>query len=374
MKKLNISQVDTIFANGSYPIEFLLYYKDNLKTKKIRSALKQLSSAFWPMFGEYEGGIIHFDKYAEQECFDEEMIEQEFDREATNQNIYEKYCQINPSELKRLFFLKVIQYNNGTVLIPKMNHLAGDGYSYFYFLSALAAMCQDSYLPFKKYLLRAFYKPHHQRTILKEFQLEKIELKPLIQEKKLAIEFEEVPKPAVKNIIRNIASNLNQQVSINDILSAMIIKKSVKVQKAYFGDDFRLTIPIDVRRYVKEYGIKFFGNGIMFHVVDFKTKDLEKSSVHELAIEIRKSMPVVTKASYIGFLSSLEKLIAEKQIDKLRPYNPERGCLITNLSKLPANKLNFGTGDPDFIFPLTIEKNSAAILADEDKFILRLVY
>jgi len=231
-------------------------------------------------------------------------------------------------------------------------------------------MSQDSYLPFKKNLIQALYKPHHQRTILKEFQLEKIELKPLGLEEKLAIELEEVPKPAVKNI----ALDFNQQVSTNDILSAMIIKKSVEIQKDYFGDDFQLTIPIDVRRYVKEYGIKFFGNGIMFHVVDFKTKDIEKSSVNELAIEIRKSMPVITKESYIKFLSNLEILIAEQQTNRLRPYDPERGCLITNLSKLPANKLNFGTGNPDFIFPLTIEKNSAAILADEDKFILRLVY
>ena len=146
------------------------------------------------------------------------------------------------------------------------------------------------------------------------------------------------------------------------------------MQKDYFGDEFQLTIPIDVRRYVKEYGPKFFGNALMFHVVDFKTKDIEKSRVHELAIQIRKSMPVVTTEIYIKFLSSLENLIAERHINKLRPYDPEHGCLITNLSKLPANKLNFGTGDPDFIFPLTIEKNSAAILSDEGRFILRLVH
>jgi len=136
MKKINISQVDVIFANGSYPIELLLYFKDKMKTKKIRSASKKLFSAFWPMFGEYEAGIIHFDKYTEPDCFDEEVIEQEFDREATSQNIYEKYCRINPSKLKKLFFLKVIQYSNGTVLIPKMNHLAGDGYSYFLFFDS----------------------------------------------------------------------------------------------------------------------------------------------------------------------------------------------------------------------------------------------
>jgi len=52
MKKINISQVDIIFAYGSNPIEFLLYYKDSLKTNIICSALNKLSSVFWPMFGE----------------------------------------------------------------------------------------------------------------------------------------------------------------------------------------------------------------------------------------------------------------------------------------------------------------------------------
>ncbi len=63
-----------------------------------------------------------------------------FDKEEENRQIYERSSRVNPSDLKKLFYLKVIQYRNGTVLIPKMNHLAGDGYSYFFFLSALAKL------------------------------------------------------------------------------------------------------------------------------------------------------------------------------------------------------------------------------------------
>lgn len=374
MKKVTISQVDSIFANGSYPIEFLLYYQVNLKTSRIRSALTKLASAFWPIFGEYEGGVIHFDKYVEPNCFTEKMVDQEFDHEANHWSIYEKFRQINPAEMKQLFFLTVMQYRNGTVLIPKMNHLAGDGYSYFYFLSALAAMCQDSYIPFKKPLVRALIKPQHQRTILKEFRLGKIELKPLPPPKKLAIQFEEISKATVKNSLKRISSEFEQTVSTNDYLSAMIIKKSVAIQQAAFGNAFQLTIPIDVRRYVKAYGPKFFGNGLMFHNVGFNTRDIETATIDELAIQIRTSMPNITMESYLQFLSRIEKMIAEARVDQLRPYDPEVGCLITNLSKLPTNQLNFGTGDPDLVLPLTIGKNSAVILADEANFILRIVY
>jgi hypothetical protein len=46
MKKVQISQVDALFANGLYQIEFLFYYKEGLETRKIRIALKKLSGKF----------------------------------------------------------------------------------------------------------------------------------------------------------------------------------------------------------------------------------------------------------------------------------------------------------------------------------------
>ncbi len=102
--------------------------------------------------------------------------------------------------------------------------------------------------------------------------------------------------------------------------------------------------------------------------------DLEKLTINEIAIEIRKSMPDITNESYLEYLLSIETIIARKQSNKLNVYDPRSGCLVTNLSMLPANKLNFGSGDPDFIFMLTIEKNSAAILSNRDNYILRLAY
>jgi len=134
MMKIHISQTDTFFANGSYPIEFLSYYKNGLHTGKVRKALHKLSSAFWPMFGEYHDGVIHFETYTENACFEETVLNQKFDPLQAPEMMYQTYCHAIPDNLSNLFFLKIIQYHNGTVIIPKLNHLAGDGYSYFYFL------------------------------------------------------------------------------------------------------------------------------------------------------------------------------------------------------------------------------------------------
>lgn len=374
MKKINISQVDTIFANGSYPIEFLLFYRHKLNTNKIRSILKNLSSDFWPIFGHYESGIIRFDAYVENDCFDEEIRNEDFESGLEYQQFYEKYCKTVHVNLSKLFCLKIIQYKNGTVMIPKMKHLAGDGYSYFYFLSILAQITQAKFLPFKNWLTRSLAKPDHQRTKIKEFKLPDIKLTQVKAVKDVTIEDDYITKSDIKKMIRDIADKSNEKVSTNDVLSAMVVRRLTKIQKKNVGTEYILSMPIDVRKHVKEYGSKFFGNGLMFNQIKFNVNDILKSDINKIAIQIRRSMPEVSTESYKDYLQSLENIIAERKTDLLRPYNPETGCLVTNLSRLPVNRLNFGSGNPDLIFPLTIAKNAASVLADDENFILRLVY
>jgi len=133
MKELQISQVDVLFSSGIYPIEFLFYYKEGFKAEKLRRVLRGLSSIFWPMFGEYKGGLISFDKYREEDFYDEEVVLQELNPADIKENGFEAHSRFRQPDLKKLFFLKVIRWKNGMALIPKLNHLAGDGYSYFYF-------------------------------------------------------------------------------------------------------------------------------------------------------------------------------------------------------------------------------------------------
>jgi hypothetical protein len=125
---------------------------------------------------------------------------------------------------------------------------------------------------------------------------------------------------------------------------------------------------------VKEYGRGFFGNGIMFHSLTFKKEKLENAAVREVAVEIRKSMPPLSRETYVDFLRSLEEMLSGGRRDEFKPYDPERGCLVTNLSRMPADKLDFGAGSPRSVVPLIAEKNSAGILAKGENYVLRLAY
>jgi len=374
MKKLNISPIDTYFANGSYPIEFLFYFRQPLRTIKIRKALKQLSSEYWPAFGEYDDGVIRFEKYHETDFFEEVKTEDEFEPSISSVQIFQKYRDAIPSNLTKLFFIKIIQLSNGTVFIARMNHLAGDGYSYFYLLSVLAAISRDYRVPFQKYFTRLITRPHHHRNLFGDFIFSGHDLKPIPAEDNLTIIIEEISREEIRKIIRNIISDSHQTITTNDLLSAMIIKKTLKQNIAQFKNNIELTMPVDVRPQIKGYGPKFFGNGLLFKRIQFYLSDVTNSDFESLAAEIRKNMPVITVEDYKAYQAGIVELIQQREYNKLTPYDPASGCLVTNLSRLPVSRLDFGSGTPDFIFPLTIGRNSAAMLANEKNFILRLVY
>lgn len=374
MNKVSISQVDALFSNGIYSIEFLLYYKRGLDTKKIRGALKKLSGAFWPLFGQYKDGVISFEKYNETDCYEEVVAGQEFFIPENEKDQLDVLSHYSHPGIKKLFFLKVIQFPKGMALIPKMNHLAGDGYSYFFFLSALSVLSKATSLGPKSSLMKLLLKPHHRRTVLRDFSFRGIELKSFREDSEFRIKFDEISRNEVQSLVKRVSDTKKRRVSMNDVLSAMAVKELVRAKSEFLGEPIELTIPIDVRSKLKEYGRKFFGNGLMLHRIELKKNDVENLSFEDLAIQIREFMPAVSKQSYVEYLAQLEGIISEKRWEKFRPFDPESGCLVTNISRLPTDRLNFGAGSPEIVLPLTIEKNSTAIMAKDENFILRFAY
>ncbi len=378
MKRIPISQIDVLFANGAYPIEFIFFYKNAFEIGRLRLALKKLSGPFWPLFGEYKGGIIHSRQYHEEDHYAEARLDQELDLDLAEEKGYAAYSNYKSPDLKTLFFLSVIHLRNGLAVIPKMSHVAGDGYSYFYFLSLLARLSRPKAFPLPSFIQTLPSKPHHRRTVLREFLFQGSLRNPDQAKEKITIETIDIPRREVKASIQEAAQEAasadTPRISGNDFLSALALKKLEEKRRDSRGESLNLTIPIDVRRYVKEYGPRFLGNGIWFHTLSLRRLDVESCSLKGLARMIRKTMPRPSKEAYINYLSWIEETIARGKKEELRPFDPERGYLVTNLSNLPSHRLDFGSGEPDRVLPLTAEKNGAAILPDKERYILLLGY
>ena len=374
MRKVNISIVDSVFASGIYPIEMLFFYSEGVSSRQIRAAVRTLASAFWPLFGTYDSGVIEYDGNSEGDCFQEEIRDEYFDTTRSYADMYQEFRGINPSPMDRLSHITVIQYRNGTAVIPKVNHLAGDGYSYFYYLSSLAAVCRGLSIPLRKYLIRTFVRPSHQRNVQGDFLFNISDLKPAEKPSAITVETERIPKDELSETIRAVRSDLNERVSANDVLSAMFIQKLAGMPGSGLGDTFKLTIPIDVRRHIREFGPKYFGNGLMFNVTDIRGDEVKSGGIEALAICIRRSMPKDIRRDFQEFTLYLEECMNQKRVENLRPFDPNKGCLVTNLTRMPTHRLNFGTGDPAFIFPLTVERNAAAVFSVGEDYVLRYAW
>ncbi|MCB0281333.1 MAG: hypothetical protein H6627_04135 [Calditrichae bacterium] len=371
IKNLHISQIDTHFANGTYPIEFFFFYPHKIETSTIRKALETASKIFWPAFGTYEQGIIHKQKFIEEKFIAEKTINEPFNQNQTENQIYNTHKSSNPEAIERLFFISVFQYPNGTALIPKLSHLAGDGYSYFYFLMVLSALA-SSRSTLKKWTIYYAYKPLSTRNVLRSFRFQQ-QFENIIQPSdNLDLVYMQLPKKQVKQHIKNCLAKHQITISTNDVICSYILKKFNDL--SLFSESIELTMPVDIRNHIKEYGPKYFGNALLFSRNSYNINDIKNMSVEKLAAEIRKSAPEINKVNYIDYLKSIEAQIEKGEYSGLRPFDPDKGCLVTNLSKLPTNKLNFGTGRPEIVSTITKGKNSVAVLSDKDNFILRMMY
>ncbi|MFC1530496.1 acyltransferase [Gemmatimonadota bacterium] len=381
MKQLSISQTDVLFANGIYPIEFLLFYDRAydtydraFDTTRLREALRRLSSSWWPIFGVYEDGTIRAEQYDEAAVFLEESRDEVFHIPASEMECFESCRRFSKPDLNRLFHVRVIRFRNGVMVIPKLNHMVGDGYSYFTFLAFLAAAARPSPIPLKSSLLNLFVKPHHNRTCLKKYQLDVAPPPPALPPADVTIECEEIPISEVQSIADACSDPAGIRVSTNDVLSAMALKKIAGSQEAAGSASLNLSIPIDVRRLVPDFGRRFIGNALQLHSLSLDLDTVLNAPIGEIATSIRTSMPTITRNSYLEYLTGLEERIDQGDPDAFRPFDPDTGCLVTNLTRMPTDRLDFGSGPPALIYPLTAGKHAAALMRHKDRFVLRLVH
>jgi len=376
-RRLQISQIDTLFADGSYPIEFLLFFDRAFDVDRLRPALKRLRRTFWPVFGIYRDGVIADEGQRADEFLVVEQLDQELPPSDDDAQAFEHFRRLSIGPTDHLFALRVVRFRNGLALVPRLSHLAGDGYSYFYLLSVLAGLTRlpkSPLRPIRSHTLPLLYRPHHRRAVQRGFEYSDRETVPIPEDRAdYSVVSRQIPKSELRAVLKDLSASHGQHVSTNDYLSAVALKHLVSSNREQFGDRIDLTIPIDVRRNVTEYGRRFFGNAIMLHTWSFETDRIERASEAEIALAVREGFPEVSRETYLEYLIGLEHQMEVADRPRLQPYDPERGCLVTNLSRLPTERLDFGTGPPRLVTNITAGRNGAVILSRGKNLVLRMV-
>ena len=211
------------------------------------------------------------------------------------------------------------------------------------------------------------------KLLYKKFRFNGIPL-PAPQHDDDTVESDEIPIGEVQSIIKGLRDQSDERISTNDVLSAMVLRKIIGSRRETWGDQIHLNIPIDVRHWIPEYGRRFVGNALQLHTLSLDTNIIMDTPIPKIAHSIRASMPTITRESYTTYLTELEEVIGRQHPDAFRPFDPEAGYLVTNLTRMPTNRLDFGSGPPTLIFPLTTGRHAAALMRKDDRYILRVAY
>ncbi len=373
MRELSISPVDAVFAGGSYPIEFLLLLERGLDTRRLRASIRSLARPFWPAFGALEADKIRFEGYDEARHYDEMRVGAGHDGSGTVAELTAAFSPFVPRDMPGLVFFRVLRLGRADALLFRMSHLVGDGYSVFFLLSTLAALSRFAAWPLASRVIPALARPKHRREARAVSRVASPSPAPLAASRPAGIEIVRVPRSELEHRCAASTASVGRRVSHNDLLAAMVLQLVAERQPSRFPSSIRLSIPVDVRRRVPAYGSRFFGNGLLFHHLDLDAQRVRALAPEALALEIRGSMPNVDPASYARFLERLSSELDAGPSRPIHPFDPERGCLVTNISRLPIQQLDFGRGRPSRVLPLTIAANSAAVLREDDDYVLRLV-
>ncbi len=373
MKHLDLCSADTLFFPDDYPIEFVFFYRTRVETARVRAAVRELSTPFWPVFGECRGGAIWSRSGCDESAVDEVVVARPIDLAEGGELPSSVVAELlAPERPGALFSSRITQFDDGTAIAIRLSHIVGDGYSYFHLVSTLARTAhrpdaeRDASAPL------TMPAPTHDRTVLRAARIADARDEPTSVERALEIHVEKLPRALVYGTVKETSRSTGVRVSLNDVLCATTVKRLWEIRSNAFARELAVTIPIDVRAQVPEYGPSYFGNAIWYHCVPLALEQVASMEIGQIAAVIRQSMPEVSTQSYTRHLDELDGRAARENGTKV--YDPRAGCLVSNLSQVPLSLLDFGAGAPARVLPILKERHSASVTALGSDYLLRLVY
>lgn len=347
---LRLSPIDPLFTGpNAYEITLALDYAGPLDEERLRAGFEAALEAYWPLRGELveEGGFLAF-----RDARRAELSFGEGDVEPVETLPGRPLCRARAGR---------------TRLSLSVSHAAADGYSVFQFLAAWAAggkparapeLDRSPLIPDESPLPPA---PATAKDLRRAcgWAGAGIRRAPAKRPRR-RLRFSEAE---LARLAAEAGLELGMGLSANDLLCAHL-------WKTVFPERVELSIPLDFRRLHPDLGPAFFGNAVVGVPVDLEPGETASSvPLKTLALRVRdavrgRRLPEVERA-----LEALEALRRESGVAALQAMpvcDPDRGILVTNLSRVPSRALDFGAGAPVGLEFKTAFDGSAVILPAED--------
>lgn len=378
-KPYPLSPVDYVFTGvGSQPITFGFYYPKNLDPYLLQKALNEALNYF-PIL---RSRLVKFSKTDYEFCLsDDGLTFQVFDSNATfeeSKSIEKFIMPVSTIEENPLTKITLTQTPKGSFLAVSISHALVDGFSFFYFISSWARICRGESVIIKPSLDRAAFssllknnkKMITSSDIYKDCGLFYGDKRINRQGGSIHEERTFISKDTIRDYSKEIKSEHNISLSENDIITALLWKKYIPSwTKENDNPETYVTCPIDLRRVLSDFPRNYFGCSICFTTAAIDLRSLKRVSIGDLAILVRYSVNKARNHYVARFLQTLESLRKQKGLEameKIHLRHPKHGLIVTNLTRLPINELDFGSGTPaDFLTYVDVLGGAAILPAEK---------
>jgi len=364
--KIPLSPLDYyFFRRRLYTIQFVFEYQGQLDTTQFEKSLNETRAVF-PATGarikiESDREITLETGFSIPLRTIRISTEPKFDTPEDVESLLDPV--INEDGMPVLKIL-VTQSPSRSFVSISFSHMLGDGMSFFRFLSSLSANCLHK---------KAGSKPCDQRELLQRGSLPGDSRKALFAATGYVIP--RPPNPDAFSVERIHYSNQELemlkrhcmakgfQVSTNDILMAELAKRFHRDIPLHNGQ-FIVRCPVEYRK-ILGLPSEYFGNAVRDALTILQPEEIETMDIANLAGKIRKSILDVGKESIEESLRCLNALREENGIEIFEDVGCP-GLLVSNFSKFPIRKIDFGLGAPSVFHHASLNPRLALILHAQD--------
>ncbi len=368
-----LAPIDYYFACRHVgPIQFLFSFSRRLDEHKLKSSLNTVLHHFYLLNGCLERVsdselAFRVDGSKSKVTVDFRTARTAIDLGAyQSQSASDLIDEVVPDEGEPLLKITVRQFKNHSQLGVSMSHVAGDGHSLFYFLSAWA----------RTYRNEAFDAPVLDRRVLFERSVRRLsELTPegVFRDTGYILSGRESDPPSslAREILKYSSRDLaemneeaeakSRYLSVNEVFMAHLLKKFYRYAPRRHESVITVRCPVDYRRHHPNLTASYFGNAVRDAVAEFSTEEFTALGLGEIGSAIRRAVSAVDYQAVTRSLACFDDLRLRFGLGVFKDLT-DPGLAVCTYSKTWIDKIAFGNARPIKVLNLSHAFRTANVI------------
>jgi len=376
---MNLAPVDYVFTgNMSCPVTFAFSFTEQLDPRRLESSLGELMACIPWLGGHLRAVSNDALAYEVEERPRVELSVATTDKTFDALRDRELVDLVRSFDGERMMHARLTQTPEGSVLAVSMSHALVDGFSFFLAMSKWAALARGERVeaPVMERLLRApeshvaaALSKLDERTLLEQTGLFLSSPRPAVEVLPRQ-ERMHLSSAAIAELFADAQRSVDQKITKNDVLTAWLWRTyGAQLWSDADNPDVYMSCPVDVRRLLGEENKNAFGCTINTATARATRRELMHLSLGQLASRIQQSVARVFASNPFERVAPLEALRRSHGLrgpQSIALRHPQRGMLVTNMSRLPLAQLDFGAGAPTAARLVAEFSGMAAVLPARD--------